>query len=59
MIAAAEADQFFLLGIILKTSSSQELIADFLPAMSVAKLTFFCLRKNNPLSWKDVVQINF
>lgn len=45
MTAAAEADQFFLLGITLKTSSPQELVADFLPEMSVAKLTFFFLEK--------------
>lgn len=56
MIVAAEASQFFLLGIILKTSSLQELVADFLPVMSVAKHFFFL---NNPLSWKKVVQINF
>lgn len=41
MTVAAEAGQLFLLGIILKTSSLQELAADFLPAMSVAKHAFF------------------
>jgi len=45
MLAAAEADQFFLLGIILKNSGPRELVADFLPATSVAKLVFFFLRK--------------
>lgn len=47
MIVAAEDDQFFLLGIILKTSSPQEVVANF------------SLEKNNPLSWKKVFQINF
>lgn len=48
IIAAAEADYFFPLGIILKTSSSQELVAGFFPVMSIAKTCiFFFLRKIN------------
>lgn len=36
IIVVAEADHFFLLGIILKNSSPYELVGGFLPAMSVA-----------------------
>lgn len=46
MIAAIKADQFLLLGIILKTSSPQKLLADFLPATSAAFFFFFFLRKS-------------